>query len=97
MRVLLMMVFLTVAGPITALATAPDDGSDMRLVVVPPWDDANAVVVAAGGHVIGPERAPFAVLAQVDHPRAFAVAARRAGALAVLNGATIAAFCGVDV
>ena len=93
---ILMMLFLSIAGPLATLAARSDDGSDLRLVVVPPWKDAQAIVAAAGGHVIGPERALFAVLVRAATPSEFDAAARAAGALAVTNGATVAAICGVE-
>ncbi|WP_299652168.1 hypothetical protein [uncultured Tateyamaria sp.] len=97
MRVFIMMVCLVVCGPLIGLATGPDDASDLRLVIVAPWHNAQRVVRMSGGNVIGPDRALFAVLAQTDDVPAFAAAARAAGALAVLNGKTVAILCGVSV
>ena len=36
------------------------------LVVIPPWRDVEVIVQAAGGRIIAPRAAPFAVLAAGD-------------------------------
>ncbi len=88
------MFLLVVAGPVMALATAPRADGDVMLVIVPPWLDSGAMVSALGGRVIGPERAPFGVLIQSDHPD-LAHTAQAAGAWWVVPADALAAICGV--
>ncbi|WP_299048486.1 hypothetical protein [uncultured Tateyamaria sp.] len=94
MRVFVMVMLLTCGPALAGLALQPDTGSPLRLVILPPWSDGPALVTAAGGAVVGPETAPIAVLAQVDDLQAFDTAIRALGALWVMDGASIAAFCG---
>ena len=97
MRVTVVMIFLTLAGPLLALAAARDDESDLRLVVIPPWRNAETIVTQAGGHIVGPARARFAVFARPQRAFGFSDAARDAGAILVLNGAAIASICGMTL
>ncbi|MGR3793995.1 hypothetical protein [Vannielia sp. SX4] len=95
-KITLPLAFLTslaVTPLAMVLATPPGDGP--ALVIVPPWDDADALLARAGGRPIGPRRAPFAVLARFPSPAA-AHEARTHGAWAVLGGGALAALCGVS-
>lgn len=65
------------------------------LVIVPPWRDAIAVLEAAGGWPIGPQTAPLATLGTLP-PSVPPGLLYEAGAWAVLDGAIIAAMCGVS-
>ena len=88
----LMVVLLTL--PLAVVSGAQALPNEIALVIAPPWAAAGgpaAVVQAAGGREIGPNRAPFAVLAVLDAPDA----ARRHGAWAVLDGRAVAQICGV--
>jgi hypothetical protein len=82
------------AGPVLAVTAAPPAPGRPVLVVVAPWSDGAAIVRAAGGRPVGPSVARLGLLATSDR-RDFTVALRRAGALAVTDGATIATLCGV--
>ncbi|MEM8655520.1 MAG: hypothetical protein AAGF36_12315 [Pseudomonadota bacterium] len=95
MRVFLIMALLSCGAPLAALALHPDAGSPIRLVIVAPWQDAHALIASAGGTVLGPERAPFALLAQTSDPDQFNAAARSLGAWWVTDGAAVAELCGV--
>lgn len=84
-------VMLVLAAPLAALPVA---GRGPVLVLLPPWTDAGAVVGSAGGRLIGPERAAFAVLAQGERAD-FAERLRAGGAWAVADGTGLARICGV--
>ena len=84
------------AGPVLALATAKPGASGPHLVIAWPWLDPAERVVAAGGSLVGPVSAPFAVLATSDDP-GFANALSRAPGVTVRNGRQLAALCGVPV
>lgn len=83
-------------GPASLLARPAEQGAEGPvIVVVPPWRDAETVIAAAQGRIIGPVRAPFAVFAAFEteiDPQT----ARHAGAWAVLDGAALAELCGVE-
>lgn len=80
--------FLSVAAGPAASAGAP------ALVLAPPWRDAAAAAEAAGGRVVGLERAALAALAVFPDAEALA-RLRRVGAIA-LDGRAAASFCGVN-
>ena len=84
--------FAAVLVLVAPFAAFPAARQGPVLVLVPPWTDADALVAAAGGRVIGPARAPFAVLA--DGGAGFAERLRLNGAWAVADGAGIARLCG---
>ena len=94
MRVLVMMAVLALSGPLMAMAVQPPDDRDILLVVLPPWQDGDAVLDAVDGVVIGPVQAPFAMLVQSAHPRV-EVAAYDAGAWWGGSAGVLAAICGV--
>lgn len=94
MRVFLMALAVTLIGPILALASTPLKADGPRLVIVPPWVNADVLVVQAGGQVIGPIQAPLGALAYSEKPN-FDADLRKHGAIAVLDGAAIARICGV--
>ncbi|SLN49623.1 hypothetical protein AQS8620_02124 [Aquimixticola soesokkakensis] len=79
-----------------SLVLGPVSGADIVVVVAPPWRDIDRVVSQAGGAVVGPLRAPFAVLAQFDAPidAHITALARAAGAWTLLDGDTLASICG---
>ncbi|MGH1368326.1 MAG: hypothetical protein ACRBCL_06885 [Maritimibacter sp.] len=65
------------------------------VLVVSPWGaKAKSNIEMAGGRIIGPETAPFGIFAASDDPQ-FSTRLRASGAWAVLNGARLAAICGV--
>ena len=80
------------AGPVATLATLDPRPGEPVLAVFWPWQDAEGRVRAADGRVIGPVRAPMAVLATGDAPD-FADRLNAQGALAVLDGTAIALLC----
>lgn len=77
-----------------ALTIQPPVSSDVALVILPPWQDGTAIVDAVDGALIGPARAPFALLVQSSH-HDVAQAAYGAGAWWVGSGGVLAALCGV--
>lgn len=94
-RVLVMAgVFVAMLAPAAALVSMPAPDRGPFLVTLPPWADAEAIVTAAGGRIIGPLEAPFAVLATADAD-GFARLARARGAWFVTDGAALARLCGV--
>ena len=95
MRVFVMMVMLGLAAPLTALTVQPAQQSDVRLVFLAPWQDAETLVQSAGGTLVGPQRAPFAALVQTDDVARFDDLVRELGAFGVRDGTAIAALCGV--
>ncbi|QDC09013.1 hypothetical protein FHY55_07035 [Oceanicola sp. D3] len=80
--------------PVAAILAAPVADGPV-LIVLPPWADAEAVLAASGGRLIGPTRAPFAMLAAYPSPTA-ARSAPGHGAWAVFNGGAIALLCGAS-
>jgi len=80
--------------PLALLGQHPP-GVGPVLVLLAPWADGPALVEAAGGHIIGPARAPFALLAAWD-TAGDETRALKHGAWAVLDGNALAAICGVD-
>lgn len=78
----------------TAFILQPQAVSTGPLVVVSlPWgQDPALIVAAAGGQVIGPARAPLAVVAM----GATAEALNHAGAFAVLDGTAASFLCGTE-
>lgn len=81
------------AGPLIVVLSAPSFATTPVLVIAPWGADTEAQIVAAGGAVVGPVRAPLGVLAASDDPD-FASALRAAGAWAVIGGERIASLCG---
>ncbi|KIC51876.1 hypothetical protein RA29_00820 [Tateyamaria sp. ANG-S1] len=90
-----MMAMLGFAAPLAALLLQSGQQSDLRLVILAPWHDAEALAQSAGGTLVGPQRAPFAALVQTDNPARFDDLARDFGSFGVRDGAAIAALCGV--
>jgi hypothetical protein len=77
---------------VAPFAALPAAGGGPVLVLLPPWTDADAIVTSAGGRLIGPVRAPFAVLAEGG--ASFPEQVRQGGAWAVADGAVVARICG---
>ena len=83
------------SGPVgVVFGAAPQTGTPM-LVVIPPWRDAGAIVQAAGGWIIAPRAAPFAVLAAADG-NDFPDSLRAGGAWWVMSGDAFASICGAS-
>lgn len=81
-------------GPAMRL-TAPAPARGPWLVVVPPWEDAPALLASAGARPVGATVAPFALM--VDGPKGTLSALRASGAWAVLDARRLAALCGLSV
>lgn len=94
MPVFLMMLFLAIAGPLATTLRPPGPETDLRLVVVAPWQDGARMVEKAGGRLIGPKQIAFARLVHTDNPTAFDRAVRRAGSIWIADGAILARICG---
>lgn len=90
---LIMMPLL--ALPIMIVASAgPFSGGPV--LVVSPWGEATqANISQAGGRLIGPQSAPLGAFATSDDPD-FPQRLKASGAWAVINGARLAAICGVE-
>lgn len=85
----------TIALAPLSLLLQPGDGDGPVVVVIAPWQDADAIVSAAHGRIVAPQKAPFAVLAYSEDP-AFSSQVVSAGAWTVLNSAALAQICGAD-
>lgn len=86
-----------VVAPAAALTATFAGGSveaGKPVLIVAPAGAAAVVARSAGGQVIGPEAAPFAVLAVFDAPPP-RVDLVRLGAWVVIDGRRLAAICGV--
>lgn len=93
MRSILSIAAMCLFVPLMALGRPASDAVDAPvLVIVAPWDDAQQIVVDAGGQVIGFDRAMFGVLAFATHPK-FNQSLLDAGAWAVRDGAILASLC----
>lgn len=90
-----LMGFLVLAGPLAALLRPVEAGSDLRLLIVAPWQDGAQIVQAAGGQVVGPLSTSFALLVQVSEASNFDQIARAAGTLWIADGKPLAQLCGV--
>lgn len=77
---------VTAAALSSILPAAASDAVGPHLVIGP---RAGEVVAQAGGHLIGPETAPFAVMAEGASPEAL----REAGAWAVTGLSDFGIFC----
>lgn len=89
------MALVGFAGPLIALGTAtPQADADLLLIVA---SDPASVARQAGGRPIGPWQAPIGALVAAGSEDAAGFAARlsAAGAWIVLDGAAVAAICGV--
>lgn len=87
-------VSLVMLPPFGALLGVPPKAGKPVIVFVPPWSDADKLVLRAGGQVVGPDVAPLAVLAYSEDPNFFDKL-RLAGALGVSDGSILADLCGV--
>jgi hypothetical protein len=81
------------AAPAALVAAAPPGDVGPWLVLAPPWRDAGALVVAAGGREVGPLTAPLGLVATADAP-GFPARAAALGLL-VLDARALPDFCGV--
>jgi hypothetical protein len=93
LRLLPFPVLALAAVPAALVAAAPPGDAGPWVVVAPPWRDAAALVVAAGGRDVGPLTAPLGRLATADAP-GFPVRAAALGLL-VLDARALPDFCGV--
>lgn len=96
MRVAVVMFVIVLSGPFALAINTPPNGDDLRLVIVPPWRSAQALIQAAGGTPIGPSTAPFAAFAKPNAPD-FDQQVRLGGAWGVLDGVRLARICGVSL
>lgn len=78
---------------LTALAS-PSQSEGPLLILSAPWADTEHHIAAAGGRVIGPERAPFGVFAASDDPN-FAEILKARGLWSVQSSTLSRIFCGV--
>jgi hypothetical protein len=85
---------LVLLTPFGALVAAPPQVGMPVIVFVPPWLDADRLVVSAGGQVIGPQSAPMAVIAYSTDPN-FPRDLLQSGALGVRDGSLVARLCSV--
>jgi hypothetical protein len=85
---------IAVAGTALPFVAAPARIGEPVLVLAPPWNGgASAIVADAGGRVIGPTQAPFAVLAVFDAVKSMDTL-RLDGSWGVFDGRRIALACG---
>ncbi|WP_417249963.1 hypothetical protein [Celeribacter sp.] len=80
-------------APLAVLSAPYRDGP--ALAVIAPWNNMDAVLVDAGLREIAPLRAPFGALVLPD-PDDTRADLRSHGVWTLLDGALIAAICGVD-
>ena len=84
----------SIVPPFAALIAEPPEPGKPVLVVHWPWRDVQNLVHDAGGHVLGPVRAPFGFLATSDDA-AFLTAISNTPNLIVADGYSLAKLCGV--
>ncbi|PYF11158.1 hypothetical protein C8J30_103254 [Rhodobacter viridis] len=95
MRLEFMVLALSITiAPAGALFDAKASGAGPWVIVVPPWRSADLIAEKAGAHLIGPTEAPLGHLVAASDPGA-AGRLSDAGAWAVVDAATVTAFCGV--
>ena len=82
---------VSVVGPVAALALAPNPAAGAPVLVIAP--DPARLVEEAGGHVVGPRIARWAVL--VEGGPEVIEALDASGAWLVRDGTRIAAICGL--
>lgn len=93
MRVELLLVLgAALAGPMATLVTLRPKPGEPVLALFWPWRDAERAVRDADGRMIGPVRAPMAVIAVGNSPD-FADRLAAQGALAVFDGTSAALLC----
>jgi hypothetical protein len=93
LRLLPFPVLALAAVPAALVAPAPPGDAGPWLVLAPPWRDAAALVIAAGGREVGPATAPLGLFAAADAP-GFPHRAAALGLL-VLDVRALPDFCGV--
>ncbi|MEM1076677.1 MAG: hypothetical protein AAF665_04250 [Pseudomonadota bacterium] len=84
------------AGPMLALTAAAPVIGQVVLVVSPPWSDSSQIVLASDGALVGPVVGMFGALAVADDGTFFG-RLKENGAWLVLDGTTLAEFCGVTI
>lgn len=95
MRLEFMVLVLSVTiAPAAALLDAKASERGPWVMIVPPWRSADLVARQAGARLIGPTEAPLGHLVAGPDPGAAGRLAD-AGAWAVVDAATVSAFCGV--
>lgn len=92
-RVMILVVFVALSGPVLALASMPAPKEGPVLFVVPPWLDRVGFLEKLGAYEIGPVPAPMAILAVLEGPE-MVDRGKSFGAWAVLDGSAIARLCG---
>lgn len=91
----LLVLGLSLTGPVTALFSLPPASHGLVLVLAPPWTDRDGPIASAGGREVGARGAPLGTLAQADDP-GFGDRLRAAGPFLVLDGRALASLCGVS-
>ncbi|GAA4224046.1 hypothetical protein [Sagittula marina] len=99
MRVAATMMFLIlgplIVAPVLALTGRPDQ-AETAFLVIGPMNGLPEILRRAGGHSIGPTRAPLALLAvAATQPDSFPERLRAEGAWLVIDGTIAAQLCGV--
>ncbi len=90
--VALLILMAASAGPVLAVVSRPHKPQELALVILPPWQDRQALLTALEGQIIGPIQAPMAIF--VDATAMTADVARVHGAWAVIAASTLAEICG---
>lgn len=94
--VALLFMFSVILTPVLVLSQNTTTGGP-RLVIIPPWKSASAIVERSGGSLVGPYVAPFAVLASFENTQS-EEHALSLGAWAIIDGSKISEICGgIDV
>ncbi|WP_339108886.1 hypothetical protein [Thioclava sp. GXIMD4216] len=89
----LILFFSLLVAPIAHLTGARPDHAGLTLMVVPPWEDAVQVADVAQARLIGPTRAPFGLLIEIDD-LAQLDRLERAGAWFLLDARKVEWICG---
>lgn len=87
----LSLLCVSLSGPVAAIAQVPAATDTGPLLVLAP--DAAALLEQVDGHLVGPSVSPFGALGQGDPDLIERL--YEAGAWRVLDGAWIAALCGI--
>ncbi|AML51612.1 hypothetical protein [Falsihalocynthiibacter arcticus] len=91
--IFLMCVLGLLAAPAAVVLSAPVTEGQVMLIVAPPWQNAQDIILRAKADSVGPKTAPFAAFAASDTP-GLEARLKHAGAWAVLDGQIISQLCG---
>ena len=96
MKLLVFLAFVLagLSGPLAAVTASPPQPGGAVLVILARGEDPDDLLRRADGTLLGPTRAPFAVLA-TSPGSDFAERLVAEGAIAVTDGALMARICGV--